>query len=263
MRKFILLLTLALMSASAHSVIYFSEDFNANNFPYGFDGYIFGYTNDTIQTFHEPSGGIENSGHHRIPLGGPSRTNFNVFFNKGVPNLPEYYTRFYLKVPTTFANDGENWKLTYNYTEETGGERGSFVFWFRPISDGLGFQPAFFSGPYGSDLLKTENVPTFYLSQFKDQWISFEYYINLNTNTVRLWITTEDGRYDETLYISANDFPVGGTAFNNITYGSYWDGTGDSNYFLLDDVVISDTYIGPSRNPGAPSQPERTRINTP
>ena len=247
-----------LVPAQSHGIVYFQESFNQGNLPYSFDYYKFGYSNNPIQTYHDNSGGVNDSGCHRIPLGGPGRTNFDVHIGKNVPNLSQYYLRFYLWVNQSFNTDpGANWKLTYNYHENH-----NFVFWMRPMADGLGFQPAFYNTVIDRDLIKTQNVPTFYLSNFKGQWICFEYYVNLNTNTVKLWITTLGGEYNQTLYISSNNFPNSGTRVGSIKLGAYWDGTGDSNYFKLDEVVISDQYIGPvgiTPNP-APSAPSNLRI---
>jgi len=218
----------------------FQENMNQNNFPYGFDYYLFGYSDNPIQTYHDSTGGVNNSGCHRIPLGGAGRTNFDVHFGKDVPNLSSYYLRFYLWVNPTFNTDpGANWKLTYNYTNG-----GGFVFWFRPTEDNQGFQPSFYSGADDSTLFKTTNVATFYLRDFTETWICFEYYIDLNSQTIKLWITTPGREYNETLYIDGhlNNF---GTRFESIKIGAYWDGTGDETYFKLDEIVISNSYIGP------------------
>jgi hypothetical protein len=250
MKYAILLISVLLLPSTSYGVVYFEEDFSGA-FPYSWDGYLFGYSNSPIETFHDTEGGVDNSGNHRIPLGGPSRTNFDVHFSKNLPNLSEYYVRYYVYVNPGFDNEGENWKLTYNYTPQWT----NWVFWFRSTWDGNGFQPAFYSTAHNSDLLKTESVPTFYLRDFKGQWICFEYYANLNTNTIRLWITTEDQRYNETLYIDYNEFNFGGSSINLLKVGAYWDGTGDDNFFRLDDVIVSDQYNGPILNPLAPSQP--------
>jgi len=245
MKNRLLILTLIIMSVSmyptiSYGVIYFQENFNEGSLPYSFNYYKFGYSDNPIQTYHDSTGGVNNSGSHRIPLGGAGRTNFDVHFGKDVPNLSSYYLRFYLWVNPTFNTDpGANWKLTYNYTNG-----GGFVFWLRPMEDAQGFQPAFFSSAHGSDLIKTANVPTFYLRDFKGKWVCFEYYINLNTRRVKLWITTPDGRYNQTLYIDGYFYNVG-TGVESIKIGAYWDGTGDNNYFKIDEVVISDNYIGP------------------
>jgi len=231
-------------STPASGIILFQEDMNQDNFPYEFDYYLFGYSNDPIQTYHDAVGGVNNSGCHRIPLGGSGRTNFDVHFGKDIPNLTAYYMRFYLWVNPTFDTDpGQNWKLTYNYNNSGS----NFVFWLRPMADGQGFQPAFYSGNPAEDFIKTENVPTFYLRNFKGQWICFEYYINHQDNHVKLWITTQDGIYNQALYIDSTGFYNGGSNFTGLKIGAYWDGQGDDNFFKLDEIVISDGYIGPVR----------------
>jgi hypothetical protein len=250
---------IAFLGSESLGQVYFQENFNQGDLPYSFNWYKFGYSDNPITTYHDSTGGVNNSGCHRIPLGGPSRTNFDVHFGRSLPNLTEYYLRFYLWVNPGFNTDpGQNWKLTYNYTNTNEG----FVFWMRPMAGGQGFQPAFYSAAYNSDLTKTENVPTFYLKNFKGQWICFEYYYNLATRTVRLWITTPGGEYNQTLYINSSAFNNNGSYFTSLKIGAYWDGTGDDNYFKLDEVVLSDRYIGPvgiTPNP-APSAPSNLRV---
>lgn len=233
---------ISIFPSLSHGVIYFQQNFNSGDLPYNFDYYKFGYTNNPIQTYHDATGGVNNSGSHRIPLGGSGRTNFDVHVGKNIPNLTAYYMRFYLWVNQTFNTDpGANWKLTYNYNNSGS----NFVFWLRPMADGQGFQPAFYSANPDRDFTKNQNVPTFYLKNFKGQWICFEYYINHQANRVKLWITTQDRTYDQTLYIDSAGFYNGGSYFTSIKIGAYWDGTGDGNYFKLDEIVISDQYIGP------------------
>jgi hypothetical protein len=114
----------------------------------------------------------------------------------------------------------------------------------RPAADGRGFQPAMFSTANNRDVFRTQNVPTFYLSNFKGQWVCFEYYVSLPDRRVRLWITTPGGEYNQTLYIDS-DFINSGLRFDSVKIGAYWDGTGDSNFFKIDEVVIANQYIGP------------------
>lgn len=238
-----ILIGLLWLAGTSSAEVYFQENFNQGDAPYSFGWYKFGYSDNPIQTFHENSTGVNGSGCHRIPLGGPSRTNFDVHFGKNLNWKSEYYCRFYLYVNETFNTDPyENWKLTYNYTQEN--NETPFVFWMRPTSDGFGFQPTFFSAANNADVPKLPGVPTFYLRNFKAQWICFEYYVSIPRQWVKLWITTPGGEYNETLYIDSQ-LRNAGSAVNSFKLGAYWDGTGDSNYFRLDELAISDQYNGP------------------
>jgi hypothetical protein len=185
-------------------------------------------------------------------VGDSSYTNFSLLFGTGL-NLSSYYARFYLWVDPAFNTDpGANWKLTYNH-HQAGDD---FVVWMRPTEDGQGFQPAVYSSADGGRF-RTENVPTFYLKNFKGQWIAIEYYFNIATGAFKMWLTTEDRRYNETLYINVSNFRFDNSSpIGRFTVGSYWDGRGDaSKYFRLDEVVISDQYIGPVLSPRSPREP--------
>ena len=229
---------------------YFSESFNGT-FPYGFDYYKFGYSDNRIATFKDAIGGVNNGPCHRIPLGGSGRTNFDVHFGKSLPSLSNYYLRYYLFIPSTFNTDpGANWKLVYNYYT---GWSSNWVFWMRPMADGQGFQPAFYTASGDTQVTKTGSVPTFYLKNYKNQWICFEYFADMVNHRVKLWITTQDKAYDQTLYTDES-FPISGQVVD-VKIGAYWDGTGDSNYFKMDEVVIADRYIGPISGTTPPVTP--------
>lgn len=247
----------------ASAQIYFQQNFDEPE-PYNFTSRRFGYSNNPITTFHEATGGVHNSGTHHIPLGGPSRRNFDVHFGITLAPLSEYYLRFYLWVNPTFNHDpGENWKLTYNYYP-AGSPHSNFVFWFSPGAGGNGLEPVFWVPEYvrvngHGYVTKLENVPTFYLRDFKGQWLHFEYYVNIPNGDMKLWISTEDGRYNETLYIDQTNITHAAGSASEFKVGAYWDGTGDDNYFKLDDIVISDTYNGPLTAPTGPRAPANVR----
>jgi hypothetical protein len=257
MKKFLLsILILFFMAVNANAVIYFEQNFNnATDWDYtdwdpnyNFSSCKFGYTDNKIQnsTNNNVIGGY--SGRcHQIPIFGMTgtQTNFDIHFQKDIsPVRSAYYIRFYLKISSNFNTDpAANWKFTYNYYNESD----NFVFWFRPMEDGEGFQPAFYSAVEDFDLTKTEAVSTFYWANYKNQWVCFEYYVNHSTNALKLWITTPDhlGDYNETLYINAT-YDMGGSSTNSIKWGAYWDGTEQQdNYIWIDEIVMSDTYIGP------------------
>lgn len=253
---------LALNAGPANARIIFQETFDNRadwpNTTYNFDARKFGYSDNPITTRNDPSGGVNGGGAHVVPLGpaadGTYLRNFDVHFGKMVNNLSEYYVQFYVWVNRTFPEDGENWKLTYNYYPNGA----NFVMFHAANSDGRGYQPTFFRAG-GLDIGRTEPVQTLYLRNYKEQWICYEYFVSIPTNTLRLWVTTANGDYNETLYINTNQFTHAGPSIVNFKVGAYWDGTGSTDYFKLDNVTIADEYIGCRANPRAPSPPTNAR----
>lgn len=237
---------------AAKTGIIFADSFDNGLTPY--DGYLFGYSNDPIKTEIIADGGLNGGNSLRIPLGGTGRTNFSTYVGKDLANLRKYHLRWRMKVSPDFASGGENFKLTYNYTY-TGGERSAFVLWYRTAywtgesNAGTDWQPMFWTPKGDNGRTRTEDVPTFFLSQFKGQWVTFEQMCDMDTNTVKLWISTEDGRYNDTLYIDSVNSPdapfsVAGDYYNHVSIGAYYDGQGNNSFFEIDDIVISDAFIG-------------------
>ena len=105
----IVVLALALFmlwGSPCSAVVLFSEDFNTDTFPYNFTGHKFGYSDNLITTYHDSSGGVDDSGCHRIPLGGSGRTNFDVHFEKYLGTQTDFYVRYYLYVSAECAERG-------------------------------------------------------------------------------------------------------------------------------------------------------------
>ena len=235
-----------------------SSSYDPSAFGYNLDWGKIGYSNNRLLSRHRSTGGVSNGGYHEISLGGTSsadwetggpQTNFDVHLGYTLsPTVDNHYIRCCWKVNSGFnTNPGENWKLAYHYYSAVGGGD-NWVFWFRPRT-ASGFEPAVYSSAdaYGDSYYKTEAVNTFYLEDFLNQWVCFEWQADYTAGTAghfKLWITTEDGTYNETLYIDT-DIDLGGTETHSIKIGAYWDGTSDANWFGLDEFVMDNTYIGP------------------
>jgi hypothetical protein len=87
---------------------------------------------------------------------------------------------------------------------------------------------------------------------YQEQWVSWEFESDLTEGWIRLYITTQDGVFNDTLYVQ-NDMideqsTTGGT-FEYIDFvGGYFmdDIVADpGNWFEIEEIVISDQHIGP------------------
>ena len=241
---------------SSYPAAVFCEDFNTapagspicygTNTRYNFDSCVFGYSDNRIYPTHDATGGIGGSGASKIPIFGltGNACNFEIHWGTSATNgLSAYYARGCWKVNSAFPHDpAQNWKLSYNYV--TSGV--NYVTWMRPMAGGDGFQPCFYDATADYDQCKTNSqVSTFYIRDHKNEWVCIEWYANPSTDTVKMWLSTEDHEYFDTLYTDAS-YNLASGPHSSFKIGSYWDGCEFENaYFWLDEVVISTSKIGP------------------
>lgn len=87
---------------------------------------------------------------------------------------------------------------------------------------------------------------------YQEQWVSWEFESDLEEGWIRLYITTQDGVFDDALYVQ-NDLiddqsiPGGTFSYIDVLGGYFGDGIvpDAGNWFEIDEVVISDQHIGP------------------
>jgi hypothetical protein len=87
---------------------------------------------------------------------------------------------------------------------------------------------------------------------YQEQWVSWEFESDLTEGWIRLYLSTEDGTFNDTLYVQ-NDLidgaSIAGGTFDYIDMvgGYFADGVvpDAGNWFEIDEVVISDQHIGP------------------
>jgi hypothetical protein len=99
--------------------------------------------------------------------------------------------------------------------------------------------------PDGTDRLKIGNRPV----AREEEWISVEFEANTRTGMIRLYIDTQDGQLNG-LYIERpmDDSGPGGTWSHVDIIGGYFNGASRAdpgNYFLVDELVVSSSRIGP------------------
>ena len=243
----------AFASCSSYLGAIFCEDFNASpqgtlcssgTTRYNFDSCLFGYSDNRIYPSHDATGGIGGSGASKIPIFGltGSQQNFEIHWGTGATNnLSAYYARGCWKVNSAFPDDpAQNWKLSYNYSAG-----GGFVTWMRPMAGGDGFQPCFYDAAADYDQCKTSSVPAFFIRDHKNEWVCIEWNANPATDRVKMWLSTEDHEYFDTLYIDSS-YNLAAGPYTYFKIGSYWDGAEFENaYFWLDEVAISTSKIGP------------------
>lgn len=94
-----------------------------------------------------------------------------------------------------------------------------------------------------------------------NEWIAVEYALNTNTGIGQLYLWTQDGSYNGILI---DNVPLDTGINMNGFYFSYYNSYGVSNpnnYFLIDDLVISTSYIGPPDGfVGKPAPPTDLRV---
>lgn len=99
--------------------------------------------------------------------------------------------------------------------------------------------------PDGSDRLKIGNRPV----AREEEWICIEFEANTRTGMIRLYVDTLDGRLSG-LYIQRpmDDSGPGGTWSHVDIIGGYFNGASradPNNYFMIDELQISNSRIGP------------------
>lgn len=105
-----------------------------------------------------------------------------------------------------------------------------------------------------------------------NQWVAIEVMVDVANNAIRIWVTTEDGQFNEKLVMESSaqhpDGWVWNTRLNPPAYssgqcgrsdwgsgswdwfllGGFWDGAHNADsqkYVLFDEIVVADQYIGP------------------
>jgi hypothetical protein len=112
----------------------------------------------------------------------------------------------------------------------------------------------YFEGGYGvdgipgSDKFWPNGRDSFKVRDYSDQWICLEYEAwTDNGGGSRLYIWTQDGRFDGLYLQTDKDFP--GSFWKSIQImGGYYNGYhaySESNYVMFDKVAIDDSFIGP------------------
>jgi hypothetical protein len=98
--------------------------------------------------------------------------------------------------------------------------------------------------PNGHDRLRIGDPP----NGREDEWICVELQANSRTGEIKLYITTEDGELNG-LYVQKSTMEHPGGRFNYIdVLGGYFNSgmrSDPDNYFIIDELVINDSYIGP------------------
>lgn len=87
---------------------------------------------------------------------------------------------------------------------------------------------------------------------YQEQWVAWEFEADLTEGWIRLYLTTEDGVFNDTLYVEnalIDEASITGGTFSYIDMvgGYFGDGivSDPGNWFAIDELVISDRHIGP------------------
>lgn len=100
--------------------------------------------------------------------------------------------------------------------------------------------------------LSTDVAPNFDLLDYEGQWVCFELKLDIRSTTaaderIRVWVTTRDGTWNETAILSPRCGPYGVDTGNwtRLDILGHYGGGGNASYFILDDVKVDNSYIGP------------------
>lgn len=96
----------------------------------------------------------------------------------------------------------------------------------------------YYDNPDGEDAFKSYN--------YEDQWISVELEYDTTANTSKVYLTTLDGAFNG-LYVTRSLERSSGATYNAIeNLGGYHSSVYNSNtYVYFDNIVVSNSYIGP------------------
>jgi len=122
----------------------------------------------------------------------------------------------------------------------------------------------------GVEALDPATVYTLGTGYNTEEWVSFEYEVDLQAGRINLYINTEDGRYSGLhatvdMTVTENN-PFGNPVAAIECIGCYFGEPGSEppffmppwtsdNYFLIDELVINNSYIGPPSGFGDSSPP--------
>jgi|GEM_PF-2043577 len=88
----------------------------------------------------------------------------------------------------------------------------------------------------------------FDISQWTEQWISVEFEGIIDSGVMRVYISTQDGTYNDTVYLDV-DNPMRSSQWDMIQIiGGYFNGgatASSDNYYLIDELRIDSRHIGP------------------
>lgn len=196
-------------------------------------------------------------------------------------STPQLNVRFIMKIGTTFYSTSRSGAEGYGeklvILNPTGGER-PILFLLRnngasPYNYALcigndtsnvdcqcgGTHPCYW--PNGNDTLEFDNGTG---GDYAGQWVCVELQATIGGQN-RVYITTQDGVFNETLYVSVNSTSSG--LFNRINIiGGYWNqyNLADANtYIIFDELKIDNKYIGPPAgflNNPAPRPPAGVQV---
>lgn len=88
----------------------------------------------------------------------------------------------------------------------------------------------------------------FNIGQWTGQWVSVEMEGMIDAGIMRLYLTTQDGIYNDTIYLDVEN-PMRSSHWNLVQIiGGYFNGgatAGPDNYYLIDELAIDSQHIGP------------------
>jgi hypothetical protein len=199
----------------------------------------------------------------------------DIVYNLPAPYPTKIYIRFYLYLDSNFINfntpvsrEPSYHLLFTNTAHSMTGLRVNLlagVPWTSPWQCGHSrggvpsTQPfAFFSvQDYDREWpVGTYPAGCYNLLQHLNEWLCVEFMMDANTNTVQMWV-------NETLVYQATD-RITQTNFTRIIFSNYMSSEGGSGFdtgYYIDNIVVSDSYIGPVAPDGRPKAPVNVKGN--
>jgi hypothetical protein len=97
--------------------------------------------------------------------------------------------------------------------------------------------------PDGTDSFRIGDPP----NAREEEWICIEFAANSRTGLIQLYITTQDGVHSGLYVDKTMEHPGGTFSWIDVIGGYFNSGStpGPNNYFMIDELVIDNKYIGP------------------
>jgi hypothetical protein len=86
---------------------------------------------------------------------------------------------------------------------------------------------------------------TFDLGDWDGEWICIEHEYDTATGLYRIFVTTQDGTYDEDCVVSNNAEADDIAVIDYLGHYGYNSGRTSATYFRISELVMDDEYIGP------------------
>lgn len=237
-------------------------DRNITSFPWSEDMDTSGYTSDLLRMStgcshtYLSTGGWDGGGAARFEVGyDGAYCGLGSLSWTGLGSQSQLNVRIVYWVSTDYAeNETRNNKLIL-VTPQSGTRPMMFHKQFGGAGDWIGFAPCdgtvcdYLGGNSWPETSETFRMGS---GTYEQEWVSLEFEMITGTQALNLYVTTRDGLFTGLYNGSAatlDGWTGGLTGIDTLTYFNDTPGDhrtpGAGEYYIIDDVAVSDSYIGP------------------